>query len=224
MRPGGWNPRIEVRGSSYLVDALRGGRGAILWVGGFVYSDLVTKMALGRSGVGVHHLTRPGHGFSTSRFGIGVLNGLWTRIEDRYLAERITYGNENQVAALRTLSRRLSENKVISITVGDNSETPALTPFLGGSIRLATGAARMALTAGAPLLPVFTVRRDDGVFDVTIRAPLAADSAQDRDTQVKSILSSYATVLEPYVKEFPDQWWGWGLVETSQGPSAQKGS
>ena len=108
-RPGGWSPQITVTGTEHLHVALAAGRGAVLWVAPFVFAPLVAKRGLHQAGFSVHHLSRPSHGFSSTRLGMAVLNPIRTRIEDRYLAERITIPRSGETtAAIRTLARRLA--------------------------------------------------------------------------------------------------------------------
>lgn len=49
-RPGGWTPPIDLTGGEHLKTVVADGRGVILWVGHFVHSDLVAKMAFHRAG------------------------------------------------------------------------------------------------------------------------------------------------------------------------------
>ena len=55
-------------------------------------SQLVSKMALHRAGYGLVHLSRSEHGYSSTIFGMRCLNPLRSRIESRYLAERVVIG------------------------------------------------------------------------------------------------------------------------------------
>src|SRR5262249_37774984 len=65
-----WRPNIRLDGAIHLRQALEGGRGAILWVTETAFSTLIVKMALHNEGYQACQLSRPGHGFSTSSFGI----------------------------------------------------------------------------------------------------------------------------------------------------------
>jgi hypothetical protein len=143
--PGGWSPTIDLVGAEHLHAALAGGRGAVLWVAPLVFAPLVAKRALHEGGFSVHHLSRPNHGFSSTRFGVAVLNPVRTRVEDRYLAERITISKANETtAAVRALADRLATNRIISITMTSLGMRQADVPFLDGRVRVAPGAARLA--------------------------------------------------------------------------------
>jgi lauroyl/myristoyl acyltransferase len=207
-----WRPRILLRGRQHVEDALRAGEGGVLWIAPFTFSDLVTKMALHSAGFAVSHLSRTEHGFSPSRFAVRVLNPIWISAERRYLAERLVISEAGPVPALRTMMRRLRENRLISITVtalpGQRSHSA---PFLNGRLRVAQGAPLLACRTNAALLPVFTVRMPDGAFATTIERPLEVAPDLDEQAAVQSLVAQYATLLESYALRWPDQYRGWYL-------------
>ena len=204
-RPGGWHPDIRIEGTDHIEAALARGHGAVLWVAPFVFSDLVTKKGLFDAGYRVSHLSRPSHNISDTRFGMAVLNPVWTRIERRYLAERVVIRRDNPSSALATLRDRLRENRLVSITVGDQARRTEAADLLNGRLQIATGPLHLAATMDASLLPVFTVERERGDFVVRVGRPLIpgreyGDAGYDR------IVESYARRLEPYLLRYPDQW------------------
>jgi hypothetical protein len=176
-----------------------------LWVGGFAHHQLITLMALRQADFAVHQLTRPEHGFSTSLFGIRWLNRLWTRIERRFIAERVVILNNDAGPALQLLRRRLGANSIVWIAIGPEARRTLDVPFLGATIRLPTGPLHLARTSHAALLPVFIIRANDGSYDVTIERRLDVDT----DISYSSAARSYVVMLEPYVTAHPEQWGGW---------------
>jgi len=205
-----WRQAVPVRidGLDHLRGALAAGAGAVLWVGRFTWASIITKMGLHQTGVPVTHLSRPGHGFGDSAFQVRWLNPIWTRIETRFLRERIVLQPGAETGALRALRRRLAENGVISITVGDEAARTVDVSVLGVPLRLATGPMHLAAASGAPLIPVFTVRDDAGVFVVTLEAPLPLEARADRDAREHDVAAQYARRLEPWVRRYPGQWLG----------------
>ena len=202
-RPGGWKPRIELIGRSNLDDALAGGKGAILWVEEFEFATLVAKMALAREGYSVSHLSRPEHGFSSSPFGRRVFNRLWTRIEDRYLSERITLLPSKRVGSLRRLAELLRRGNLVSITVGYAGARQQSVPFYDGKLRIATGPVTLARSVQAPLLPVFVLRESQGSFTVHLERPLDTTNLGDAPFR------EFALLLAEYVRQSPETWRGW---------------
>ncbi len=204
-RWGGWHPELHVTGREHLEAALRQGNGAIVWVQSMPFSKLVAKKALAGIGFPPHHLTRPVHGFSASRFGIRFLNPIWTRIEDRYLSERITIRGDSAVAAMRTLLSRLKENRVVSITVDSDAVKTVVSPFFNAKIKLATGPISLSLRHGAPLIPVFAIRSGDGGFEVIIDPPLSTGSSAAAVDGISVVAGEYAARLECLYREHADQ-------------------
>lgn len=204
-RWGGWHPKLLVSGSEHLTAALGRGGGAIVWVQYMPFSDLVAKKALAASGFPPHHLTRPAHGLSQSRFGIRFLNRIWTRIEDRYLSERIVIRGDTTTAAMRSLLSRLKDNRVVSITVGDVAAKTVEVPFFNAKIRLATGPIALSLRHGAPLIPVFTLRSGDNGFEVIIGPPLSNGSSASAGQGISAVAGEYAARLEDLYRKHADQ-------------------
>ena len=192
-RPGGWRPPIRLVGAGHIEAALNQGKGAILWDSNFASGGLVTKMALHRAGIAVSHLSRVGHGFTSTRFGMLVLNRVWTAIEERYLRERAVRSLEGPVAAMRLLYRRLRDNGIVSLSVHSAAQTPL----------------KVAYATGAPVLPVFTVRDAAGTFVVTVEPPLDIVEGASRRESSERVVRRYLERLAHYVVRHPGQWLGW---------------
>ncbi len=206
-RPGGWHPEIQVTGTEHIEAAREKGYGVLLWVAPFIYSDLVAKKGLHDAGYRVSHLSRPSHGFTPSLFGVRILNPIWTRIEDRYLAERVCIADgRGSGSALKTLYDRLEDNQVVSITFGREARKTAQVAFMGSSVRIATGPMHLARNSKAVLLPVYTVRRDTGILTVNIESPLIQPTEDNDDEPYEAIVQKYVQKLEEYVLSYPGQW------------------
>ena len=208
LLPGRWRPEIVLFGEAHVRDALARGKGVILWCGHFVFAAMVVKMAMHRAGIALHHLSHPHHGFSETRFGMGVLNPLRAASDKHYLSDLVVLSLTGAVAAMRILLKRLRENGVVSIVVRDIGLYPLETPIMDGTIQIATGAPDLAYTTGAALIPVFAVQEDDGRYTVTAQAPIEMAEATRRDAAAAAV-EAYTDRLEPYVLNYPGQWWGW---------------
>jgi len=198
-----WQPKVPVAGMNHIDAALESGRGAILWISPFAFSDLVAKIGLAQAGYGVSHLSRPEHGFSESVFGIKVLNRLRTRVEDRYLQDRVRIDANSEKRAMLSLRRILKNNGIVGITVGSQTKNPHRLSLGHGELSISVGAIRLALLAKAPLLPVFGVRTADMAFKVHVEPPI---NAAGSDTE--SAIQQYADVLQQYIDRYPYQYRG----------------
>jgi lauroyl/myristoyl acyltransferase len=207
-----WRPRMTLIGREHLEEALAARSGAVLWVAPFVYSSLVTKMALHQAGFAVSHLTGTQHGVSSSGFGQRFLNPIWSGVERRFLAARVLMTSEQSPAALRDLIRRLRANQLVSITMGPNGRRRYDAPFFAGRLAVANGAPALARRTGAPLLPVFTVRTTDGAFVTTVEAPAPLAPDLDADESERQLTAHAVRRLESHVERAPDQFDGWAMA------------
>ena len=207
-RRGAHRLRIRLTGDEHVLQALQRGRGAILWIGRFAFASFVSKVALHERGFRVSHLSRPSHGFGTSPFAVRRLNPIWTRVEEKYLQERMVMVPGRETSVLRTLRRRLAKNEIVSIAVGSEGIQTVSVPLLAGQLRLASGPVSLSLASGAPLLPVFTVRDRERGFEVTVDAPLELPAHMARKEHVEFVARQYAQRLAPFVRDYPGQWLG----------------
>jgi lauroyl/myristoyl acyltransferase len=203
----GWEPTVRIAGFEHVREALKGGRGAVLWASHAFHGHLGAKVGFRKAGLDVVHLSTPAHGFSATRFGVRYLNRMQTRIEDRYIAERVLLPLQGQNAALQILARRLKANKVVSITGQRGTGRTVDGRFLDGTLPLAPGAPALALMTGARLLPVFAFRAADGVIDVTVEPEISLDGA--RKEAIAAAVQTFAARSEPYALRYPGQWLSW---------------
>lgn len=208
-RPWRSTPECTLTGGEHLTAALNKGQGAILWIDDVHPYSLISKVALFQAGFKTIHLSHPAHGFSRTRFGMAVINPVKIRAEDRWLAERVFMGLGGALVALRTLRKRLRDNAIVTITAGPSAQQPVRLKFLEGEVALATGAPDLAFMAKAPLLPLHSVQREDGSFEVSIERPIEADRGADRRAFSESAAREYLDRLEPIVLSHPHQWRGW---------------
>jgi len=208
----GWEPVVRIAGFEHVAEALRAGRGAVLWVSHAFHGHLAAKIGFRRAGLEVVHLSTPAHGFSATKFGVRTLNRLQTRIEDRYIAERVLLPLPGQKAsgqnnALPTLVKRLKANKVVTITGQRGTGRTVEARFLDGVLSLAPGAPAIAQMTGAKVLPVFAFRAEDGVVEVTVEPEIKLIGP--REQAIAQAVQAFAARSELYVLRTPGQWLSW---------------
>jgi lauroyl/myristoyl acyltransferase len=211
--PDDWSPEVTLEGRSHLDRVLSVGRGAVLWIHRF--RPFVHLVALSQAGVRIYRPSAWYHGyFNRSRFGLRYLNPVQTRAEDRY-GERVVVV-EGQLAHLRVLVARLAANQVVGFYADLREQRRSVpVPLLGGIIRFSTTAATLARQARAPLLPVFAIGEGAGRFRVIVEAPLPLEAGDSGRQGIEQAITSGATVLEKYIRRYPDQWSGWSQLAFS---------
>jgi lauroyl/myristoyl acyltransferase len=209
-RPGTWTPKLSLEGEAHLIEALKAGKGAVLWVSPTVFNSLPTKIALHAKGYKVSHLSSPVHGYSETRFGVERLNRVRCVPEDRYLEQRIVFDSAAPTTAMRRMMRALKAGDVVSI-VAANTEGFEMVegPIFGGLLPVAVGAPRLAALTGAPLLPTFVVRDPALGFRIVIEARIPLDAKQESDARTVAAAAEYLRRSEPWVRRYPEQWRAW---------------
>jgi lauroyl/myristoyl acyltransferase len=77
-------------------------------------------------------------------------------------------------------------------------------PLLFGHIVLPTGPIKLALASGgSPVVPVFAIRTHEGKIRIHIEPHIDVDPS---DHDPHPALIRFASVLEKYVGEYPEQW------------------
>lgn len=204
-----WQPRIRLIGRRYIEKSLEAGQGAILWVAPCLYSNLVVKKGLHGAGFAISHLSTDQHGATNTMFGQRFINRIWIEVENRYIYERIIIPIGGKLGYIRKLQKRLRENGLVLINCLPIREQKRVAqPILNGKIELATGAPSLALTVGSSLLPVFTIYKEPGVFDIIVEPPLDLPKTKSRHEAIELLLGEYAKLIESYIIRYPHLFFG----------------
>lgn len=140
-----------------------------------------------------------GHGHS-----VGVnyrpFNNRFIEIHHRAALDRIgptfAKGREGTTEMVRHLKAGNSIAIMADQHVGDGERLS----FFGLPAATSTAVARLALRYGAPLVPVYGIRRPDGIsFDLVFEAPVPED---DPDVMMQALNDS----LEAMIRRHPGQW------------------
>ncbi len=192
----------ELRGAAPAREALARGRGVLFWAMPFLYAPLVPALATCRAGLPTVALSRWTHGYSRTRIGSALLNGIRVRAENRFLAARVVIGpDRSPLVSLRRLLEELRNNRPVSILLASRADRLVAVPFAGGTLRLPLGPLRLAQRAECPVVPVYCWREPDR-FVVEADAPLPALGKAQSATTVAAEL---ARRLETRVRRAPDQ-------------------
>jgi lauroyl/myristoyl acyltransferase len=213
---GGAGREPEIVGHEHLEAARAAGRGMILWESANFGRRNAAKRALARRGFAVHQV----HG-DTHRAGFAVdADPSWLRDrvalpyfaarERAFVADVVLLSRTTTIAAMRTLLGLLRRNAIVCITADAAFGERLLTaPVLGAPKRFATGMVTLARTAGAPLLPLFCVREDDGRVRVIVEPPVPMAPRGDRHAICDAAIRHYAALFESYLRRHPDQYRSW---------------
>lgn len=206
--PGGW---AEVEGIEGVRRLQRGGKGAImagLHFGPFRYIPSIL------AGHGVRNayfvLREPTHAPAFGRrIGEAVLRikvDTEARAVDRFPEGRILALHLGGRAAVRALREELQGGRAV-LMLWDTVEGTRFieTRLAGRRIRIPTGLARVARSAGAAIVPQI-VWREPGRIRMRIGEPIEVgegEAGEDRATH------RAVAWFDPWFRRFPEQWWVW---------------
>jgi KDO2-lipid IV(A) lauroyltransferase len=186
---------VECEGLENLQAAQALGRGVILFTGHLGAWEL-SSFALSALGYPMSFLVRR------------IDNPLVERLVEK---ARTRFGNRSidKRAAMRPMLRTLRAGGTLGILVDLNTQPHEgiFVDFFGIPASTASGVAALALRTGASVLPVFAPwdekRRR---FVLHIDPPLTVTTTGDEKEDIKRITSLFTSVVESYVRRFPEQW------------------
>ena len=130
------------------------------------------------------------------------LNRLLTHYRESKGSRVITKG-----FPIREMIRGLREGRILGIVADqDGGRNGVLAPFFGRLASTAPGAIALSLDTGAPVLPVFIVRRAGPAHTLIVGEPLEIPSEGALEDRVQAGIAAYLRALEPHIRRHPHQW------------------
>lgn len=198
---------ITIVGLENLREAVRRGKGVILWESAFGKSYL-GKATLVRRGFFLYPVHDQQHGGSRSWLGQRVIRKIYRKAENRLFPEIIDI-RDDSLSYLRLLANRLRQNGIVCLSAsGQHGHKFVSLEFLGSTKRFTTGTVSLAIMTGAALIPIFCIATDDAER-LIIERPLDLAKTEDWDNAVLRAIKEYAGLLEFYIRKHPDQWYEW---------------
>lgn len=188
--------KINLNGIGYLDDALTKGKGVIVvtahignWeLGAVVLSELGYSI----TAVALPHRERPVNDLFNHQREVKGVTVIPTK------------------GAFRRCAEQLKDNKVVAL-VADRTfnASGVMINFLGRKVLMPKGAATLSWKTGAPIVPSFLIRKEDGAFDFLCCEPIyppTEDTSVAEDEIVLRILHRYMSVIEDQIRMHPSQW------------------
>jgi len=190
----------EELGTEHLDEALQSGRGAIL-VTPHLGNWELGGLTIAARGTPVHVLTIVDRDSQVQAYrdGIRRLHGIET-----------IHLHFEDYRTILSMVRLLKENRVIAM-LGDRwvGGKKCSVSFFGRQVCFPAGAVALAQATGAPIIPVFVVKRNDGRYTAWMEPPIKAVKGGGRSNQevLQETTQELASVFEQMVRKYPDQWY-----------------
>ncbi len=110
--------------------------------------------------------------------------------------------------ALKKCFKVLKENELLAI-LGDRdfSEKGEKIKFFGKETLIPKGPAVFSLRTGAPIIPTFMIRQKFNRFKFVFEKPISYQPTDNEENDVKTLINSYISIIEQYIRKYPDQWY-----------------
>lgn len=185
---------ITLEGREHLDEALAKGRGAVLVTGHFGSWE-VTGCALARLGYPIGFLV----GVQRNRLIQKMMNDI------RRACGIEVHEPQDLLRAVRSLQ---ANRFVAMLSDQDAGRSGVFIDFLGEPASTPRGPARLALLAGSPIIPGFTISAGGGRHRIVLERPIYPPGPPGRpgEDAVRDLTQAYTRVIEAYVRRYPASW------------------
>lgn len=186
-------PLVETEGAEHMAAGLARGKGVIVLSAHTGNWDLLCTAA-------------PAWGYPltiiTKNIKNKAINDVWMEIRSRYGLKFVPAHN-----SYRTCLTALRKNEIVGFILDQNMiRTEGIfVDFFGKPACTTPGLAYMAAQSGAPVLPVFMVRRPGGRHLVKA-LPLIEPPPNREPETIREHTQNYTRVIEQHIREHPEQW------------------
>jgi Kdo2-lipid IVA lauroyltransferase/acyltransferase len=122
---------------------------------------------------------------------------------------RVKWGNKIVPLgiSIRQIYKELKEKRIIAMVADQRGPSDGIRiNFMGRKASVFAGPALLALKTGAPILFGLTIRQPDFSYKTAIEFISMEGLPEDDEMKVAELSQRHASVLEKYIRQFPEQW------------------
>lgn len=110
--------------------------------------------------------------------------------------------------AIRRIMKAVQENRTVGILLDQNVDwyEGVFVPFLNRPACTNKGLALMAQRTGAPVIPAFSVRQEDGTYRIVFEKEVTIQETGDRTSDIEENTALFTRIIEKYIRRYPDHW------------------
>ena len=206
--------RVDIHGVEHLHNALKKGKGVILWESNSFGRRNLAKQILYENGFSIHQVHGEDHlvGFGDDDNSVTwvqshIIKPFFEKREKQFVAEIIYLPRSDSLVFTRTLLSRLKQNAIVCVP-GDGKSGQKLIPlkFLGRTELFSTGMVSLAKISGASILTMFCLQEKNGRTDLIIECPIHIETGVDKERSLENGVAQYINLLEAYIKRHPEKY------------------
>jgi len=193
LNPKAINKFVSFEGKEHLDNALKSGKGVILFTAHFGNWELLAA-SLSLNGYPMNAIVRKNRSKSLDKL-----------IKSHRDIVGITSIDRDK--SIKTALKCLRRNELLGILADIDTKTSGIfVDFFGRLAYTPYGPVAISLKTGAYLIPTFIVRQNDDSHRVFFEPPLKLSQSGDWDTDIKINTSLFTKVIESYIRRYPKQW------------------
>ncbi|MGB2600271.1 MAG: lysophospholipid acyltransferase family protein [Candidatus Omnitrophota bacterium] len=184
----------EDEGLEYLDDVLSGGKGAVVL--GFHFGNWELL------GFYLRYKGYPG-ALVARRLYFYKYDKFITKMRQRFDAP-VIYRDESPKKMLKVLKG----GGILGIVPDQDVENVdgVFVDFFGKKAHTPTAPVKLAMAAKTQLVPVFVIRKKDNTHKLVVEKPIDVLKGDGSEEDVKRYTQAWTSLLEKYVREYPEQW------------------
>jgi len=184
---------LEVSGNEYLQEAYQKGRGIL---------GLISHMGCWEgTAMGLPMLGIPAYAIG-KRLGNEKLNTLLFESRGKKGVPTLARGS-----SYKTILRTLKESNLIGILIDQDTDVRGVfVDFYSKPAHTPIGAAMLAMDSGAPVLPMFYLKKPDDTYVFIIEKEIPLAKTGNRRQDMEENTRRFHAVIEKYIKKYPTQW------------------
>jgi KDO2-lipid IV(A) lauroyltransferase len=188
--------KIKIDGKEHLDEALTKKKGVIalgVHLGSFTL--LGTRLAV--EGYPINIMINQGH-----------FPKLWKRLNayQEKVGQKIFPPKPITISVKKSLNC-LHRNEILYLIADEQQRRGGLpVPFFGQQAFTPSGPAIFSLKTGAPILPMFVLRKNGIERTLIIGSPIEIERTLDEEKDIESLTAKFTKVIEDMVRQYPSQW------------------
>lgn len=142
--------------------------------------------------------------------GVTLARKLYFYKYDGYIRKLRTLNETETIdreASPKKILRVLRENKILGMLADQDIDSVdgVFVEFFGKPAYTPTAPVKLAMASGAPIVPSYMVRNGNK-YICFIDEPIYVEAGDDKEDAVKRYTQKWTSVLESYIRKYPDQW------------------
>ena len=188
--------KIKIEGKEHLDAALAQGHGVIALGAHFgSFTLLGSRLAV------------EGYPFNLV-VNIGHFQKLWGRLAYyQGIVGQKTIPLKPATASIKKSLNCLHRNEILYIVADEQQRRGGLpVPFFGQIAYTPPGPAIFSLKTGAPILPMFILRKDETKRTLVIGNPIEIERTGDEKKDIERLTAKFTKIIEETIRQYPHQW------------------